>query len=136
MLNYHNIGTIYMKGYIPPKPQLFPPKTSLVSITSSSANGPVSLPPNSSNANMTSSNVLVTNNNNSEINSKTFNTSGVFISQNGFTEELNRKNMNSQQSGNHMEGVSAGRTDFEELVVSQAFSAVMIWEVNNSTHFF
>lgn len=67
MLNYHNVGTVYMKGYIPSKI-----RNSVVQSVLSQT--PMSLPNQPS----------------AEINSKTYN---AFPSQkSGFTEELNRRN--------------------------------------------
>ncbi|CAG7826136.1 unnamed protein product [Allacma fusca] len=72
MLNYHNVGTVYMKGYIPSKIR----NSSAQAIMNSS---PLSLPNQSVNT--------------TEINSRTY---SAFASQkNGFTEELNRRNGNS-----------------------------------------
>lgn len=94
MLNYHNIGTIYMKGYIPSAK-----KMSSVSVQGLPQPGMGSIPhvfaaaPTPHHVTTISQGSNTTN---IEINSKTYNASSssalMPTQKNGFTEELNRKN--------------------------------------------
>jgi len=105
MLNYHNIGTIYMKGYIP---SASAKKMSSVSIQGLPQPGTSGTIPHVYAANQSHHVTTIThasgNTTNIEINSRTYNASAstpfVPSQKNGFTEELNKKNGTSSSNEN------------------------------------
>jgi hypothetical protein len=97
MLNYHNIGTIYMKGYIPSASKRM--SSGSVQAFPHPATAPGTIPHvySSSLTTISQSTQPNTTTTNIEVNSRTYNASASgtpFISsqKNGFTQELNKRN--------------------------------------------